>query len=1042
MVCLALIAVAVVLGLPIAAIALALRVERETRALRDAITRLEHAVAMQALAAQADAEAAQIERVDKVASTGADPLVSAAPASDFSAPRAAPHAAPLEAAPSWSGDAAPDLARPAQPADTAAAEKPASTMGPDAAGPHVMAVETEQSEALEATVATRLATWLGAIALFLAAGFFVKWTFDAGLLGPAVRCALGAAFGGLLVAAGELLRRRDARVAEGTTAAGLAALYAVVLAALNLYQLVSPTVGFALLAAITAAAVFLALRHGPFVAILSLLGGFVTPGLIESREPRALPLFGYLLLLQVGLGVVARRRAWSWLGLVASLATSAWVILWANTHYLPADAPTLGMFVVAGLALLVLSTGSLRVRDAAADPIVGAMRTAASLAALLALAQVTSVGHYSLTNWCFVGLLSIGAIAIARIDRHCEPLAWLAACGVALMLAGWPAAGQASDPGLFSWVVLGFGLVFGVGSYVAMWGAPVPMRWSLLTVASSLAALGLAYQALAQPPPGGWAAWCAAAAAGHALLAVPLARRSVRLWLGDPPLALMLIGATAFVSIGCVIELDARHLPIALALEGSMVALIFAWLRVAMLPEVSIVLTAGSVAAALLAVIQGGAVAGGAVFNELLPMLGAPLVAAGVAAYVMQRCKHPAIGELHEWVAVIAAAMLAALDVRHAFNPADAPAVWPPGLGESAGYVIVGLALALLAGLVSWIAARSVLRQAAPLLMYAALATAGLLLLLVNNPFWSHTAVGAAAVVNGLLVYYGLPALLLAAAACVFASWGETLLARVAQAAGVAFLFLLITYEVRHWFHGEAMEFALLRDLKLRHIKAPLAEAAAYVNAWLCMGLACGWCARFAAREVLPHAAQCLAWVALAAAGTQLLLVNNPLWTDASVGPTLILNGLLAAYGLPALLLALASRMLRGWRAAFAAKVAAVAALVFLFTLTSLEVRQWFQGGNLQLERPTSAAESYAHSAAWILLGLSLMAAGARGRSQTTRWASLAVMLLAVGKVFLVDTAHLRDLYRVFSLLGLGASLMLLAFVYRRWVFRPRAGAS
>ena len=44
-------------------------------------------------------------------------------------------------------------------------------------------------------------------------------------------------------------------------------------------------------------------------------------------------------------------------------------------------------------------------------------------------------------------------------------------------------------------------------------------------------------------------------------------------------------------------------------------------------------------------------------------------------------------------------------------------------------------------------------------------------------------------------------------------------------------------------------------------------------------------------------------------------------------------------------------------------------------------------------------------------------------------------MLVAVGKVFLVDTANLQDLYRVFSLFGLGVSLMLLAYLYQRFVF-------
>jgi uncharacterized membrane protein len=47
-------------------------------------------------------------------------------------------------------------------------------------------------------------------------------------------------------------------------------------------------------------------------------------------------------------------------------------------------------------------------------------------------------------------------------------------------------------------------------------------------------------------------------------------------------------------------------------------------------------------------------------------------------------------------------------------------------------------------------------------------------------------------------------------------------------------------------------------------------------------------------------------------------------------------------------------------------------------------------------------------------------------------------MALAVGKVFLVDTARLEGLYRVFSLLGLGVTLMLLAYLYQRFVFVRR----
>jgi uncharacterized membrane protein len=48
-------------------------------------------------------------------------------------------------------------------------------------------------------------------------------------------------------------------------------------------------------------------------------------------------------------------------------------------------------------------------------------------------------------------------------------------------------------------------------------------------------------------------------------------------------------------------------------------------------------------------------------------------------------------------------------------------------------------------------------------------------------------------------------------------------------------------------------------------------------------------------------------------------------------------------------------------------------------------------------------------------------------------------MLAAVSKVFLYDMAALVGLYRVFSFLGLGASLLLLAYLYQRFVFRVPA---
>ena len=57
-------------------------------------------------------------------------------------------------------------------------------------------------------------------------------------------------------------------------------------------------------------------------------------------------------------------------------------------------------------------------------------------------------------------------------------------------------------------------------------------------------------------------------------------------------------------------------------------------------------------------------------------------------------------------------------------------------------------------------------------------------------------------------------------------------------------------------------------------------------------------------------------------------------------------------------------------------------------------------------------------------------------RGTILRFASLVVMLATIIKVFLFDTAHLSDIYRVLSFAGLGLSLILLGLLYHYFVFR------
>src|SRR6185369_12410014 len=61
----------------------------------------------------------------------------------------------------------------------------------------------------EETIGTRWVVWIGGLTLALGGFFMVRYSIEAGLLGPGVRTILGGAFALALLAAGEWTRRKE-----------------------------------------------------------------------------------------------------------------------------------------------------------------------------------------------------------------------------------------------------------------------------------------------------------------------------------------------------------------------------------------------------------------------------------------------------------------------------------------------------------------------------------------------------------------------------------------------------------------------------------------------------------------------------------------------------------------------------------------------------------------------------------------------------------------------------------------------------------------
>ena len=354
------------------------------------------------------------------------------------------------------------------------------------------------------------------------------------------------------------------------------------------------------------------------------------------------------------------------------------------------------------------------------------------------------------------------------------------------------------------------------------------------------------------------------------------------------------------------------------------------------------------------------------------------------------------------------------------------------------------VALALQLPALAWVDSRlkvPLLRRIGEVLAIVVLAR------LVFNPAILEYDLAAGSLFNWILYGYGLPSLAFAGAALTFAATirsdenappSDQRLLALLEAGAIAFFVLLISFQIRNLVGGG--------------LDAPyesFLEQSLQSIAWLAVAyvlMARRNALRVSSWPVADYGARILFAISAAHILLVQIVLDNPVaesWVPVEgrtfIGNWPIIDYLLLAYLVPAGFAFGFYRLFaeRSWR--WPAQGAGISALLLLFIYVTLEVRHWFQGSTLQWPF-VSDAESYAVSAAWLVLALCLLASGILTASRQLRYASLAVLLIAVAKVFLGDMAGLGGLYRVAAFLGLGLSLVGIGYIYQRFVFAETAG--
>ena len=192
-----------------------------------------------------------------------------------------------------------------------------------------------QKRDMESVIGGSWFAWAGILAVIVAVSFFLKLAFDNEWIGPRAQVSIGALGGLALLVVGERLRARGLRAyAFILSGGGILILYLSIYASYNFYPLLDQPVAFLLMALVTTAAVLLSVRLNALaIAILGLVGGFLTPVLISSGRDNEVALFTYVALLDAGVLAVAYFKRWRSLDFLSFVCTVLMSLGWAATYY-------------------------------------------------------------------------------------------------------------------------------------------------------------------------------------------------------------------------------------------------------------------------------------------------------------------------------------------------------------------------------------------------------------------------------------------------------------------------------------------------------------------------------------------------------------------------------------------------------------------------------------------------------------------------------------------------------------------------------------
>ena len=276
---------------------------------------------------------------------------------------------------------------------------------------------------------------IGIVVLFFGVAFLMKYAAEHVHVPIELRLA-GVALGAVvMLVIGWRLRERAGGYGLVLQGGGVGVLYLVVFGAFRIWHLLPPELAFALLVAIAFSSAALAvLQDSRALAIAGVSGGFLAPLLASTGQGSHVMLFGFYVVLNLGVVAIAWYKAWRPLNLVGFAFTFVIGAFWGASYYRPehyaTTQPFLIVFFLLYVAIAVLF--ALRRAEGRLDYVDSALVFGVPLvAAGLQFGMIREIEYGAAWSALAAGAFYV-LLARALWALHRESLQLLAECFVAL----------------------------------------------------------------------------------------------------------------------------------------------------------------------------------------------------------------------------------------------------------------------------------------------------------------------------------------------------------------------------------------------------------------------------------------------------------------------------------------------------------------------------------------------------------------------------------------------------------------------------------